>query len=305
MVEGQNDSWTIRSLMKSSIAHLQKHGFDEARLNVELLLAHSLSCQRIELYTNFERPLNKVEVEEFRLLCERRLRHEPVQYIIGSTSFMGLQLKVDPRVLIPRPETETLVEQAMLVCNSLNEEGRINIIDVGTGSGNIAIALAKFVKNSFVTGIDNSESALEVATLNRKLHGMESRVDLREIDVSEPVDQLLRRRFDILVSNPPYVPPDEWECLKPEVRDFEPRSATTDSKDGLEFYRRISELAPYLLLDKGTVLLEVGDTQASSVGMMIEEAGFFEIAFVKDLQGVNRVVMGRCRAQSRNPVVSN
>ncbi|HLF20792.1 MAG TPA: peptide chain release factor N(5)-glutamine methyltransferase [Bacteroidota bacterium] len=291
--------------MKSAIAHLQKRGFDEARLNVELLLSHALRCHRIELYTNFAKPLTKQEVDEFRLLYERRLKHEPVQYILGSSNFMGLKMKVDSRVLIPRPETETLVEQTMIVCNNAPNGSQISIIEIGTGSGNIAIALAKYVKNARVTSVDNSQAALEVARKNIEEHGLSANIDIREMDISEPLDQLLLRRFDILVSNPPYVPPDEWETLRPEVKDYEPKNATTDFADGFEFYRKIFELSPYLLVDRGVVLVEVGDGRAAGVAELMDLAGFQQISIAADLQGTDRVVIGTCRGKSRNPSVSN
>lgn len=305
MTEEQDRVWTIKGLMKTAISHLHRRGFNEARLNVELLLSHALQCQRIELYTNFQKPLTQEEVDHFRQLYERRLKHEPVQYILGATNFMGLQMKVDSRVLIPRPETETLVEQTMIACNDMSAGKKIHILEIGTGSGNIAIALAKYIRNSRVTSVDNSPEALEVAHRNVLDHGLQSAIDLKEMNVFEPLDQLLLRRFDILVSNPPYVPPDEWETLRPEVKDYEPRSATTDSEDGFEFYRRIFELSPYLLIDRGLTLVEVGDGCADRVIEMMRQEGFENTSVTADLQAVNRVVAGTCRAKSRNPTFSN
>lgn len=287
--------------MKFAINHLQKRGIDEARLNVELLLSHALNCQRIQLYANFDKPLTQDELRAFRTLYERRLNREPVQYIIGTASFMGLQFSVDPRVLIPRPETETLVEQVMLVCNSLPEGTPVSILELGTGSGNIAISLAKFVKNVHVTAIDVSDAALEVAQKNAERHGVLERISFHQMDVFEPVDQLLLRRFTLLAANPPYVSRDEWEALQPEVRQFEPRVATSDGNDGLEYFRRIIELAPYALSDAGTVLLEVGYGQSEQVLALMTEEGFFDCSIQEDLQGMPRVVIGSCRSQTRNP----
>lgn len=287
--------------MKFAINHLQKRGIDEARLNVELLLSHALNCQRIQLYANFDKPLTQDELRAFRTLYERRLNREPVQYIIGTASFMGLQFSVDPRVLIPRPETETLVEQVMLVCNSLPEGTPVSILELGTGSGNIAISLAKFVKNVHVTAIDVSDAALEVAQKNAQRHGVLERISFHQMDVFEPVDQLLLRRFTLLAANPPYVSRDEWEALQPEVRQFEPRVATSDGNDGLEYFRRIIELAPYALSDAGTVLLEVGYGQSEQVLALMTEEGFFDCSIQEDLQGMPRVVIGSCRSQTRNP----
>ncbi|MGH2569060.1 MAG: peptide chain release factor N(5)-glutamine methyltransferase, partial [Bacteroidota bacterium] len=292
MLQIATKAWNIRELMKKAIGHLQSKGFPEARLTVELLLSHALQCQRLELYTHFDKPLTKQELARFRELYERRLAFEPVQYIIGSVSFMGLQFQVDRRVLIPRPETETLVEQTMILCNTMEEEKVISLLEVGTGSGNIAVSIAKFVKKSIVTSIDISQEALEVARQNGREHGVEEKVFFQNMDVYEPIDQLLRRRFHILVSNPPYVSTIEWETLRPEVREYEPREATSDGADGYEVLRRLIELAPYVLIDGGTMLFEVGDDMALTVLSMMHEAGFFNLRVARDLQGMERVVSG-------------
>jgi release factor glutamine methyltransferase len=305
MTRDQDRMWTIRELMKFSIDHLTKQGFEDPRLNVELLLSHALQCQRISLYTSFDKPLSNDELKRYRALYERRLNREPVQYIVGTVGFMGLQFKVDPRVLIPRPETETLVEQAMLQCKQWEDRREINAIDVGTGSGNIAIALAKFVRRVSVVGIDSSASALEVAKENAERIGGAENVRFELMDAFEPVDQLLRKRFDLLVSNPPYVARDEWETLQTEVRRYEPESAVTDGRDGLEFYRRIVELAPLLLSDYGHVMVEVGYGQADTVQAIFELAKLEIVEIVRDLQGIPRVVHATCRASSRNPIYSN
>lgn len=305
MLQIATKHWTIRKLMKNAIRHLQSRDVPEPRLSVELLLSHALRCQRIELYTNFDKPLNRQELATFRTLYERRLAREPVQYIIGTAHFMGLPFVVDQRVLIPRPETETLVEQAMVRCNALDGEKMISILDVGSGSGNVAISLAKFVKRCLVTSIDNSERALEVARLNARNHGVEEKVIFQHLDAFEPVDQLLRRRFDLLVSNPPYISSLEWETLQPEVRDYEPREALCDGADGYELYRRLIEIAPYLLLDSGTILVEVGDRMAFSVFSMMHDAGFYDLSVVRDLQGMDRVVVGSCHSKVRNPISIN
>jgi release factor glutamine methyltransferase len=280
--------------MKFSIDYLQRHGFDEARLNVELLLSHALHCQRIELYTRFDHPLSKDELAGFRTLYERRLRHEPVQYIVGSAGFMGMQFQVDRRVLIPRPETETLVEQTMLVCSRSPEGTPLSMLEVGTGSGNIAVAVAKLVRTIQVTSIETNREALEVARGNAAAHGVADRVCLHEMSVFDPVVERLAQQYDLLVSNPPYVSAQEWEQLAPEVRVFEPRLAVSDSGDGYAFYRRIAELGPALLRKNGSILVEVGYGQAENVQRIFEEAGVRELSVVHDLQGIPRVVAGTC-----------
>lgn len=305
MLQEKTRVWTVRDLMKFSIDHLQRRGFDEARLNVELLLSHALKCQRIQLYTNFDKPLTAEELKTFRSLYERRLNREPVQYIIGSTSFMGLQFQVDTRVLIPRPETETLVEQVMFVCQKLAPSQAISIIEVGAGSGNIAVALAKFVKNAALTSIETSTEAIEVARLNAEFHGVQDKITFEHIDVFEPVDQLLLKRFDILISNPPYASKDDWEHLQQEVRKFEPRVAVSDWKDGYEFYRRLIELAPYLLRENGSMLFEIGFGQSETIVRLMQQAGFFDCSVVPDLQAIPRVVIASCHAATRNKGFSN
>ncbi len=299
MIQQKVRVWTIRELMKFAIEHLEKLGFQETRLTVELLLAHALGCQRIQLYTGFDKPLTKEELAKFRALYERRLVHEPVQYIVGSANFMGLQLRVNPAVLIPRPETETLVEQVMMYCKELESEKNISIIELGSGSGNIAVALAKFVKNATIVSIEKSQDALEVARENAASCGVESRIEFKLMDMFEPVDQLLLKRFEVLVSNPPYVSKEDWEGLATEVRRYEPSSALTDFKDGYEFHQRIVELAPYLLRNNGALFVEVGYGQAREVGSLMRSAGFRDVVSLPDLQGVQRVVRGYCQSATR------
>ncbi len=304
MIQQKVRVWTIRELMKFAIDHLQKLGFDESRLTVELLLSHALGCQRIQLYTSFDKPLSKEELARFRALYERRLIHEPVQYIVGSTNFMGLQLKVDPVALIPRPETESLVEQAMLACKDVNDGRGVSIIDLGTGTGNIAIALAKFAKASVVS-IDNSPEALDLARENALAHNVGALTEFVLMDMFEPVDQLLLRRFDILVSNPPYISAEDWETLPTEVKRFEPRGALTDFKDGFEFHQRIVELAPYLLKNGGSLLVEIGYGQSKQVCTMMRQAGFRDVVSLPDLQGIQRVVKASCPSKVRGMVNTN
>jgi release factor glutamine methyltransferase len=292
MADDQIRVWTIRELMKSAIDYLSKKEIDNARLTVELLLSHALDLQRIQLYTNFDKPLTHDEVRCFRQLYERRLSGEPVQYIIGSTSFMGLQFKVDRRVFIPRPETESLLEQIIVFDQDYGNEKDLEVFEVGTGSGNIAISIAKFIKHARVTAIDISAYALEVARQNAQLHSVESRVEFSQMDLFDLADDILQARYDLLVSNPPYVAKDEWEQLQKEIRDFEPQSAVTDGNDGFLFHRRIIEIIPGILKIGGGVLLEVGFGQAERVAQELEAANVRQVRITADLQGIPRVVSG-------------
>lgn len=280
--------------------HLQRHGIDEARLNVELLLAHALDLPRISLYTSFDRPLNRDELARFRGLFERRLRREPLQYIVGSANFMGLSIQVDSRVLIPRPETESLIEQVMIRCNNPSVDTTVNILEVGTGSGNIAVALGKYVKRVSVCTLDVSSDALEVARHNAVAHQVIDRIEFHHASIFDDIDKVLAKRFDYLVSNPPYVARSEWDGLQDEIRFHEPRNALTDEQDGLEFYRRIAEIAPYVLIDGGTILVEVGYAQARAVLDIFTSAGCVDVAVTNDLGGIPRVVSAHSRMRFRN-----
>ena len=265
MPEDKTRVWTVRELMKSAIEHLQRKGFEDARLNVELLLAHALDLQRIQLYLHFDKPLTPEELKQFRTLYERRLKREPVQYIIGSTSFMGLHFAVDSHVLIPRPETETLIEQAMLLCQRYTGDAQIHVLEVGTGSGNIAVSLAKYIKHAYVTAIDISQEALIVAEKNARLHSVDSQIHFSLIDVFDRSEELFRERFDLLVSN---------------------------GKDGFQFYHRLIGIIPDILKPGGGILLEVGFNQAEKVAHELINAGVDQLQIANDLQGVPRVVSG-------------
>ena len=290
MAEVQGKTWTIRDLMKVSIDHFQKKGIENARLNVELLLAHALALPRIQLYVNFDKPLTQSELEQVRALFERRLKREPVQYIIGTAGFMGLTFKVDPRVLIPRPETETLIEQAIFVAHTTEKHRPLEILEIGTGSGNIAVSLAKFIKDSHITTLDVSKDALQLARENATTYHVESQIDFFLFDIFEDVSSILKPAYDLMISNPPYIARDEWEELQPEVRQFEPATALTDNGDGLIFYRRIAELAPKYLREDGKILVEVGSEQAPHVAAILRESGFPALAVVDDLQEIPRVI---------------
>ena len=278
--------------MQSAMQYLANKGFDETRLNAELLLAHALQLQRIQIYTNFDKPLHVHEVALFRSFFERRLQHEPLQYIVGTTNFMGLQFSVKQGVLIPRPETETLIEQMVLECKNLLREKRIDVLEIGTGSGNIAVSIAKYIKNAYITTVDISETALGIARENALFHHVEDRIDFIHADVFRPIDIIKTKKYEILVSNPPYVAEQEWRTLQPEIFQYEPHEAVTDHADGLTFYKRIAEISSDLLTDDGIVMVEVGCGQAESVQKILNQSAFQEISIIKDLQSVPRVLCG-------------
>ncbi len=285
-------NWTVLPLLEWTEQYLRERSFEESRLNAELLLAHALRLPRLGLYLQFDRPLAASELALFKKLLLRRMTHEPVQYILGETEFMGLPFEVTPAVLIPRPETEELVESAIRWLKSSGKaEG--SILEIGTGSGNIAVALGKFLPGARVTSLEESAEALEVARRNCARHGLGNVEFLRRDVFSPELDGGLDGRvFDAVVSNPPYVPLAEFDLLEPEVRDFEPRHATTDGADGFRFIRRITGLAAGLLRPGGGMFLEIGYGQADAAASIARESGLTGVGVQKDFAGIGRILRG-------------
>ncbi len=283
------DQWTVLSLIQWSTGHLEDMGFDETRLHAELLLAHVLGLKRLQLYLQFDRPLTPDELASFKRVFKRRLDHEPLQYILGETEFMGITLAVAPGALIPRPETELLVEKVVAHVRSLDRES-VRVLDVGTGSGNIAIAVARLAPSARVTAVDHSPEALTIARLNVERHH-EKHVSVRQGDVRQGVWDA--DSYDVVVSNPPYIAIDEYLKLQPEVRDHEPRIALTDEGDGLSFYRTLFALAAKVLGSGGRLFCEIGYGQADAIGLLASSAGIQVLDIFPDLAGIPRVLHGR------------
>lgn len=279
--------WTVVSLLKTSAEFLKQKGIEEARLTAELLLADVLRMRRMDLYLNFEQPISSKELEQFRAMVRRRLAGEPVQYILGWEEFFGLRLEVNPAVLIPRPETELLVERVLDDYANASP----TILEVGTGSGAIAVALAKSIPTAHVIAVDISEPALQVARRNAVRHSVESRIQFLTLDALQPdFAEKFSERFDAVVSNPPYVPLAERESLQKEVRDFEPAVALF-CQTGFEFYEKLAADAPRLLKPSGKLYLELHADGAEKVQKILEQKGFQNITFKKDYQGVLRVAV--------------
>jgi release factor glutamine methyltransferase len=281
------DTWTVLSLLQWATAYLTVRGFDEARLHVELILGHVLSLKRLSLYLQFDRPLTPAELSAFKALFRRRLDREPLQYVLGETEFMGLTLRVGPGVLIPRPETEFLVEAAAGFVRTIGKQ-RVEVLDVGTGSGCIALGLASLTPQASVLGIDNSHDALAIARKNLERYP-DLHVVFEEKDVctaSWPPSS-----FDIIVSNPPYIPPGDFDGLEPEVRVHEPRVALTDEADGLSFYTTLFTLGTQVLSDGGGILCEIGHGQEEAVRACALRLGMDVREVIPDLAGIPRVVV--------------
>lgn len=286
--DAPRQQWTVLSLVEWSARHLQEKGFDEARLHVDLLLAHVLGLSRVGLYTSFDRPLDPSELARFKELFKRRLAHEPLQYILGWTEFLGLRFAVDRRALIPRPETEHLVEAAVAWARS-RPDPALSFLDVGTGAGTIAVAVARLLPGARITALDADSGALSLAAANAESNATPG---IRFVEGDILGEVLAGERFDAVLSNPPYVPLAEWEGLQPEVRDFEPRMATTDGGDGLRFLRRIASFAAQRLVPGGMLFMEIGHGQAEEAAGLAREAGLLEVQVIPDYQGIPRVLTG-------------
>ena len=295
MIEEHTDNkprvWTLLSLIEWSTEYLRSKQFDDPRLNVELLLCRVLHCTRIDLYLRFGAILEEKELAEFKLLFRRRLLHEPLQYIIGDTEFMGFRLDVDRRVLIPRPETEVLVERTLEVLSARQKE--ISVLDIGCGSGNIAISLARMNQHCIVDAMDISHDALAVASANIVNHQLSGRIFTFQGDILQYDGDYLHKPYDAIVSNPPYISVNEFEKLQPEISLHEPRIATTDGADGLTFYKAIATHGSQLLKSDGIILVEIACDQGEEVPKIFRQFGFTDIQTFKDYSGMDRVVRAR------------
>ena len=279
---------TILEVIQRSTEFLAKRGVDSPRLQVELLLAHVLRVPRLKLYLNFERVLTDVELETLRALIQRRGKREPLQHLVGSTSFCGLEIAVGPAVLIPRPETELLAERAWQHLSTFSSQPA-TALDFGTGSGCLAIALAVKCPVTQVHAVDISEAALEVARANAARHGVAERIQFHCSDGFAVL--LAEQRFDLIVTNPPYIASAEIATLDPEVRDHDPRLALDGGADGLEFYRRLAADAGAWLRPAGKLMAEFGDGQGDSVSALFTANGWKVEAVEKDLSGRARFMV--------------
>ena len=279
-------------LLNWSTNRLKDHRIENPRLNAELLLARSLNLSREGLYRNLHGQLKEKERETLEGMIQRRISGEPLQYILEKQEFWSIDLKVDPRVLIPRPETELLVEQSLLILSENSFWGVPSILEIGTGSGAIAIALAKEVKDIFLIATDISRDALVLARENAKSAGIQDQIKFVNGDLFGPLHPSKEKKpFDFILSNPPYIIRHEIGSLAKEVREYEPTIALDGGEDGLEFYRHLISQAPFYLREGGWLLLEIGQNQREMVSKLIEGEGtFLKSECVPDLSGFERVV---------------
>ena len=282
---------TILKARQWAIDRLQESGVDNPRLDAEILLAHCLRTDRVKLYLLYDKLLDREDWEIYRKCVERRVKREPVAYITGYKEFRSLRFKLTPAVLIPRPETEILVEEILKECALIGKSrNSLRILELGTGSGIIAVSLAKEIEHLSIIATDISLEALKVARENARVHREESKVSFlvgRSLQAIKPKED----HIDFIVSNPPYLSASDWEDLQPEIKEYELLDSLFGGEDGLDFYRTIMPDVSKLLKCEGWLILEVGIGQADRVsGMIKKTAEFRKVEIVKDLSGIPRVV---------------
>ena len=276
---------TIESVLPWAHELLRESHVPESLLNAELLLAHATGIDRLRLRIEGKREVTSGELSLFSSLIRRRARREPLQYIVGTTEFMGIILSVNPHVLIPRPETEVLVERALDLLRA-SVVDHPEVLDVGTGSGNIALSIRRFFPAARVTATDISDRAIETAMQNGRMNRIDG-IDFQQVDLFSPL--FPGKKFDLILSNPPYIPQAEFETLEPEVRLYEPMLATTDEGDGLRLIRALLRIGLEWLNPGGSMLLELGHGQAETVVREAEQHGLQDIRVYPDFAGIPRV----------------
>jgi release factor glutamine methyltransferase len=288
----QNEPWTIGRLLTWTTDYLQKHQSESPRLDAELLLAHALDCQRIQLYTRYEELVDEATRNRFRDLVKRRAEGTPVAYLLGRREFYSLNFTVTPDVLIPRPETEFAVIAVLDHLKERAADAPPRVVDVGTGSGAIAVSVAKYAPQATVMAVDVSPAALAVARTNAEHHGVAERMAFIESDLFSAVPTA--EPFDVVVSNPPYVSAAEYEQLSPEVKNFEPKLALVGGEKGTEIIARLIPQAAERLVPGGWLILEISPMIADAVVSLLQADGHWEaVQVTKDLAQLARIVQAR------------
>lgn len=289
----QNEIWTIGKILKWTEQYFASKGIESPRLDAEVLLSHVLKKERIYLYVHFDAPLEPSELAAYKYCIKKRLEHMPVAYITGTREFMGLDFHVTTSVLIPRPDTEILVQTAMDHLKDMEHGESPVIADIGTGSGAICLSMLSYMPELQAVTVDISEDAIQVAKGNAESLNVADRIEFIEGDMLEP---LAGQSFDAIVSNPPYIPERDIEGLEPEVKCYEPMGALVADDEGMIFYKRLLQDAPKLLKTGGFLALEAGIHEAGPIKDIGESSGDWEnIEVIKDLAGIDRVVVLRKR----------
>ena len=280
-------SWRVIDLINWAESYFKEKGFENPRSEIEWLLRAVLKCNRMDVYLRFEEPLSQSQLATLRSWVKRRLEREPLQYITGFCDFYGREFSVNEHVLIPRPETERLIDTVLQKVKGLDSP---SILDIGAGSGCIATTLGLEIPGSTILGIDVSEDAIGIANKNKEKLEAEN-VSFQKMNI---LKQRPEGEFDVLVSNPPYIPKGEMDRLMKDVKDFEPTVALTDQKDGLIFYKRFAEVGKEVVKSGGWIILEVGlEDHPSAVKKIFSESRFPDTELIKDYNGDDRVLVIR------------
>ncbi len=289
------DTCTVSRLVLWAGKTLQAHGIDSPRLDAEVILSYLLGCKRIDLYGNPDMPVENALTIRYQKAIRRRAQRVPLQYIVNHAEFMSLDFYVDERVLIPRPETELAVEAVIKRAHTLAGEDEIIIVDIGTGSGNISVALVKKLEKARIFAVDISPDALAVARINARRHGALTRITFLCGDTFQPLEgQGIESKVNVIVSNPPYISRGEFPTLQKEVRDYEPYGALVSGQDGLQIFKRIVLQANTWLKPGGFIIFEVGEKQAGEVARLLQDTGCFrKPEFIKDYQHIYRIVIAQ------------
>lgn len=283
-----NKTWKIAPLLKTTEDYFKSKNIEPARLDAEVLLSSILKCERIRLYTDFEKILSDEELSAYRNLVKRRACGEPVAYILGEKEFYSIKFKVNKNVLIPRPETEHLVEETINIIKQYFPKNQtVKILDIGTGSGCIAVALAANLDNVSIIATDISEEALNTAAMNSVLNKVDEKIEFRMGNLFEPVKN---EKFDIIVSNPPYIAEDDKNVME-DVRKYEPHSALFAENNGMYFYENISSTAESFLNNKGVLVFEAGAGQADKISGLLRNTTLKSHKVISDHAGIDRVVV--------------
>ena len=282
---GKKDVWTISSLLNWTVNYFKSKNIQSARLDAEVLLSHVLRQERIYLYVHFDEPMEQNELSKFREYVKKRAQHVPIAYIIGEREFMGLPFKVTKDTLIPRPDTEILVEN---VLNNVDKDKEIEIVDIGTGSGAIILSLLVNLPKAQGKTVDISSKAIEVAKENAVNLQVNDRCEFFVGDLFAPLNG---NKFDLIVSNPPYIPQKDIATLEDDVKEYEPVSALTDGGDGLSYYRRLLSKGKAYIKENGFIALEIGIYQSNDVKQIAMDNGWKNIKIIKDYAGIDRVVL--------------
>ncbi len=282
---------TIKKILDLTERHFKKKGITNARLEAEVLLSYLMKKERLDLYMNFDKELNDIEIETFRDYVKKRSDRVPVAYIIGNKEFFSLSFKITEGVLIPRPETELLVETALEKIK-LRFDKKLKVLDIGTGCGNIAISIAKNSEIVRVEAFDISKRALEVARENSRFHRVDKKINFFQFDINGDFYELRKKvgKVDIIVSNPPYIKSPDIEGLEPEITKYEPIDALDGGNDGMDYIKKVINIANGFIMNKGCLIMEIGYDQADSVRQLAEK--YFKVDFKNDLQGHKRVLIG-------------